>query len=125
MHTGDRMVIAVSTPVSVTRRVAGRLGLVLMMTVLLVAPFAALEWFNSTDGPQDFPGLLFAFMSVHAALIASSFAPAVVQLWSGCRLRALNRLHWTGVAFGVALLWLYIGVVVDQAACFMGMPNCD
>lgn len=97
----------------------------LMVAAALVLPFVVLELVNAPAMPQEFPKVLFSFMFLHALLIAATVAPAVSRLHRAKSLRALEPLHWAGLAVGAALLWIYVGVVVDQWHCFIGLPNCD
>jgi hypothetical protein len=32
---------------------------------------------------------------------------------------------WPRVAVSMLIAWLWIGLVVDQMPCFLGVPNCD
>ena len=93
--------------------------------VLLVAPFALMEAVNTASAQVELPTVLFAFMFAHAALISATISAAVLNALSTRSLKSLSKLHWTGVAIGLALLGLYAGVVLDQMPCFLGFPNCD
>ena len=106
-------------------RVVWLLAAVMTVAGLLVGPFAAMELLNAPVGSESFPSLLFSFMFVHAALIASAFAPAVQQVLRGCRIRELGRLSWAAVVIGCLLFWVYGAVIVDQMPCFLGVPHCD
>ena len=102
-----------------------RLVLVLAFAVLLVAPFAAMEAVNSANAQAELPTFLFALMFVHAALIAVAVSPAVQRALETKGIRGLSLLHWFGVLAGLVLLAIYVGVVLDQMPCFLGVPNCD
>ena len=105
--------------------VARLLAAVLTVAVLLVAPFAVMELVNAPVEVGGFPSLLFSFMFVHAALIASAFAPAVLSVLRGCAICELGLLQWAGVAVGCLLVLVYGAVVADQMPCFLGVPHCD
>lgn len=102
-----------------------RFTLILAFAMVLVAPFAAMEAVNSSQAQAELPALLFAFMFAHAALIAAAVTPAVQQALRTQSVRSLNLLHWFGLVAGIVLLGIYIGVVLDQMPCFLGVPNCD
>jgi hypothetical protein len=102
-----------------------RLALVLAFALVLVAPFAAMEAVNSSHAQAELPVLLFTFMFVHAALIAAAVSPAVQQALRTQGITSLSLLHWLGVLAGLILLSIYVGVVLDQMPCFLGVPNCD
>lgn len=69
--------------------------------------------------------MLFTFMSAHSLLIVLSAAPAVRRLRSELDLRALTFGHWAGIVLSAFLAVVYVGVVIDQLPCFLGVPNCD
>lgn len=92
---------------------------------VLVVPLFVLEWWNRREFREEFPLLLFTFMSVHALLIVLSAAPAVGRLRTARNLRALTFGHWAGLAVSACLAFVYAGVVIDQLPCFLGVPNCD
>ena len=104
---------------------ARRIAFVLAFAALLVAPFATMEAANTAGAQSEWSVVLFVFMFGHAVLIAAALGPAVVHVLHTRHLSRLGILHWSGVAVGLALLGIYVGVVVDQMPCFMGVPNCD
>jgi hypothetical protein len=97
----------------------------LAFSAVLVVPLFVLEWWNRREFHEEFPLVLFTFMSVHSLLIVLSAAPAVGRLRSARDLRALTFGHWAGLALSVSLAFVYAGVVIDQLPCFLGVPNCD
>jgi hypothetical protein len=115
MTTPDRAAPAVPTSV---------LAPLLVGAALVVPPFV-LEWFNRRMYHEELPLVLFAFMSVHALVIAFALTPAFRRLHAERRLRALRLGHWAGLLVGAVLVYAYAGVVSDQLPCFLGVPNCD
>jgi len=97
----------------------------LLLSLAMVLPFAVLELVSRRDLQEEFPFVLFTFMSVHALLIILLLKPALRLLQAERNMRALRLTHWAGLLSGTFLLYLYITVVVDQFPCFLGMPNCD
>ncbi len=102
-----------------------RLAPVLAFAVMLVAPFALMEAVNNAHVQAEPPTLLFAFMFVNVGLSAVALSPAVQQVLRTQDIRHLSLLHWLGVLAGLVLMGIYVGVVLDQRSCFLGIPNCD
>jgi hypothetical protein len=97
----------------------------LLISSTLVAPFMVLQWVNRRTLHEDFPFVLFAFMSVHSLFIVLLLTPAVRRLRGEGGLRALKPGHWAGLLLGAVLAFAYARVLVDQLPCFLGVPNCD
>ena len=97
----------------------------LSIAAALVAPFIVLQLVNRRAFDEDFPVVLFIFMSVHSLLIALLLTPALRRLRSEGTLSALKLGHWAGLALSAVLIFAYAGVVLDQLPCFLGVPNCD
>jgi hypothetical protein len=100
-------------------------GITLLLAATLVAPFIAVELVSRRAYHEDFPFVLFTFMSLHALLIAVLMTPALRRLVAERSLRALGPRQWAGLALGVFLIVVYANVVIDQLPCFLGVPNCD
>ena len=97
----------------------------LLISAALVAPFVVLQWVNRRAFHEEFPVVLFIFMSVHSLVMVLLLTPALRRLRSEGRLSALKVGHWTGLLLGAVLACAYAGVVLDQLPCFLGVPNCD
>jgi len=97
----------------------------LLISAALVAPFIVLQWVNRRAFHEDFPFLLFAFMSLHSLFIVLLLTPALQRLRADRSPRALKLGHWVGLLLGVLLIYVYANVVIDQLPCFLGVPNCD
>jgi hypothetical protein len=69
----------------------------LLISCTLVAPFIVLQWVNRRTFHEDFPFVLFTFMSLHSLFIVLLLAPAVRRLGSEGNLRALKLGHWAGL----------------------------
>jgi hypothetical protein len=100
-------------------------GASLLISATLVAPFIVLQLVNRRVFHEDFPFVLFTFMSLHSLLIVLSLRPALRRLRAERSLRALGVGHWAGLLLGVLLVFVYANVVMDQLPCFLGVPNCD
>ena len=97
----------------------------LLISATLVAPFIVLQWVNRRTFHEDFPFVLFTFMSLHSLFIVLLLTPALQRLQAERSLRALKLGHWVGLLVGAFLVYVYANVVIDQLPCFLGVPNCD
>jgi hypothetical protein len=97
----------------------------LLISATLVAPFIFLQWVNRRAFHEDFPFVLFTFMSLHSLFIVLLATPALRRLRSEGNVRALKFGHWAGLALSAFLIFVYADVVIDQLPCFLGVPNCD
>ena len=97
----------------------------LSITAVLVAPFIVLQLVNRRAFDEDFPVVLFMFMSAHSLLIVLLLTPALRRLRTERALSALKLGHWAGLVLSGVLIYAYVNVVIDQFACFLGVPNCD
>lgn len=100
-------------------------GALLLISATLVAPFVVLQLINRRTFHEDFPYVLFTFMSLHSLFIVLLLTPAIRRLRAERSCRALGLGHWTGLLLGVFLVVVYANVVIDQLPCFLGLPNCD
>ena len=90
-----------------------------------VLPFMVLEWVNRRDLPEDFPIVLFGFLSLLSLSFFLVLMPVVRGLRPG-KGAPVNRLRLLpGVVLALFIAWLYVGLVADQMPCFLGIPNCD
>lgn len=97
----------------------------LLISATLVAPFIVLQWVNRRTLHEDFPFVLFTFMSLHSLFIVLLMTPALRCLRLERSLRALKLGHWARLLLGTLLVYAYADVVIDQFPCFLGVPNCD
>ena len=95
---------------------------------LLVLPFMILEFVNRRtfpEFPQSFPIPVFAVMW----LLAFAFVYILTRMVRGESARA--KLVPAGAArlLGIVVLgfiaYAWVGLVLDQMPCFLGVPNCD
>ena len=97
----------------------------LLISATLVVPLFILEWINRKTLFEEFPLVLFTFMSLHSLFIVLLLAPALRSLRAEKSLRALTFRQWVGLLLGAVLIFAYVDVVIDQLPCFLGVPNCD
>lgn len=100
-------------------------GASLLISATLVAPFIVLQLVNRRTLHEDFPHVLFTFMSLHSLFIVLLLTPALRRLKTERSLRALGLGHWAGLLLGVFLVFVYTNVVIDQLPCFLGISHCD
>jgi hypothetical protein len=97
----------------------------LLISATLVAPLIVLQVVNRRAFHEEFPFVLFTFMSLHLLCIVLLLTPALRRLRSERSFSALTLGHWTGLALAAFLMIAYVDVVIDQLPCFLGVPNCD
>jgi hypothetical protein len=97
----------------------------LLISAALVAPFIGLQLVNRRALNEEFPFVLFIFMSLHALFMVLLLTPALRRLRAEGSLSALKMGHWIGLFLGAVLAYAYAGMVIDQFPCFLGVPNCD
>ena len=97
----------------------------LLISSTLVAPFVVLQLVNRRSFQEEFPYVLFTFMSLHSLLIVLLLTPALRRLRAERKLRALQLGHWAGLALSAVLAFAYANLIIDQLPCFLGVPNCD
>ncbi len=91
----------------------------------LTAPFIILEWINT-------PG--FWSLGIPPLFFIMWFSGSIFIFILGSILRSLQGEKKTDaslfflvvkVAVLILLAWIFVGLVIDQWPCFMGVPNCD
>ena len=97
----------------------------LLISATLVAPFIVLQWVNRRAFHEDFPFVLFTFMSLHSLFIVVLLTPALRRLRAERTLSALKLGHGVESALSAFLIFVFVDVVIDQLPCFLGVPNCD
>ncbi len=97
----------------------------LLISAIFVVPFVVLQLVNRRTFEENFPFMLFTFMSLNSLLVVLLLTPALRRFRAARSLRALKLTHWAGLLLGVFLGSVYAGVVIDQLPCFLGVPNCD
>lgn len=90
-----------------------------IVSLALVLPFAALELVNRRGFHEPFPYPLFALLW----LLPLSFLIILTRLLRGLPAMGLRILP-AGVIL-VVIAWLWVGLVIDQMPCFLGVANCD
>lgn len=105
------------------------LGTATLFGVLLIAPFAFMEWSNNPSiqsGEFKFPFTLFFVLWLMPTLLFLGATPIVRGLRAGEPILAhpLSLLLRVGLLAFVALGW--VNLLRDQMPCFLGgVPGCD
>jgi hypothetical protein len=91
----------------------------------LVLPFMILEVRNRGEFDDGFPLALFVVMWLLSASFIFVLTPIVRDLGAGSRATAHPRSLVPRVVLLILITWLWVGLVIDQMPCFLGVPNCD
>lgn len=106
-------------------RISGNLKTPAIVSSLLVLPFIALELINRRSLPQGFPIVLFLIMW----LLPLSFILILMPILRKQRSEKPSMKNLLSLLPRVGLLifiaWFWVGLVLDQMPCFLGVPNCD
>jgi hypothetical protein len=97
-----------------------------LIGLLMVLPFMLLEAITTSGFARaGFPFGLFIFMWLSAAVFALILLPIVRTIRAGS-IATANPLFLTlGVILMALIAWEWVGIVIDQMPCFLGVPNCD
>ena len=108
-------------PVTLLRRLRTQ-ALVSSVVVLL---FVFLELVNRRSYHEVFPIPLFGLMWLLPLSFALTATPIVRSLSAGRRGLPNHLGLLAGVVFLVLIAWLWVGMIIDQMPCFLGVPRCD
>ena len=105
-------------------RLSGNLKTPAVVSSFLVLPFITLELINRRSLPQGFPVVLFLLMW----LLPLSFILILMPILRKQRseqpsTKLLSLLPRVGLL--IFIVWFWVGLVLDQMPCFLGVPNCD
>jgi len=96
-----------------------------IISSVLVLPFMILEFVNRRAFHEDFPIPLFAIMWLLPVSFILILTPIVRRLRAQERSAANPLSLLLGAVLLVLLAWLWVGLILDQMPCFLGVPNCD
>jgi hypothetical protein len=107
-------------------RTSWQLALPAIAGAALVLPFWGLEAINTSGfRTAGFPVVLFAGMWLLGASFVFVAAGTMRAIRSDQQPRPTALRLVPRVALTVSMAGLWIGLVVDQMPCFLGVPNCD
>lgn len=92
---------------------------------VLTAPFIILEWIN-TPGfwSMGIPPLFF-IMWLSGGVFTYTLESVLRSLQDKKKTKERLLFLIVKVVFLMLLAWIFVGLVIDQWPCFMGVPNCD
>ena len=96
-----------------------------IISALLVLPFMILEVVNRRAYREGFPISLFAILWLLPLAFMLVLTPMVREVRAGNSLVANPINLLLRVALLTLIAWLFVGIVVDQMPCFLGVANCD
>lgn len=96
-----------------------------IISAVLVLPFMILELVNRRDFHNGFPIPLFGFMWLLAFSFIVSLMPILRTVASGNRNMPSLLSFLPRVVLSILIAWLWVGLILDQMPCFLGVPNCD
>ena len=98
-----------------------------LISLTLVLPLAILESLNHTITAQNAPGLiaLFSLLWLLPVAFILILGPAVrtARAGNGVMANPINLLLRVALLASIAMVW--VGILIDQLPCFIGVPNCD
>lgn len=98
-----------------------------VVSFIVVLPFALLEFAFGTVTGQGVPDLilLFGLLWLLAAAFIVVVMPVGQKMRAGDRVAAKPFNLLLRVALSALILMMWVGVIIDQMPCFLGVPNCD
>jgi uncharacterized membrane protein len=85
----------------------------------------SLELINRRSFHEDFPIPLFGILWLLPVTFILILMPIVRNVRAGNRIRVNPISLLLRVAFLILIAWLWVGIILDQMPCFLGVPNCD
>ena len=97
-----------------------------LISLILVIPFMIMEVLNRRNFNEGFPIPLFVIMWVLPIIFIVTLMPIVRNLRrAGNSLIASPVNLLIRVVILVFIVWMWMGLLIDQMPCFLGVPNCD
>ena len=96
-----------------------------IISTILVLPFMMLEWVNRRDFHEGFPVPLFVVLWLLPLAFMLILTPIVRDVRAGKKITDNPLGLLLRAAFLILIAWLWVGIILDQMPCFLGVPNCD
>ncbi len=93
--------------------------------LLLVLPFMVMELVNRWKYHEGFPVNLFGMMWLSAAVFVLVLMPILRNVCAGNSIMANPVSFLLRVVFLAFIARMWMGILIDQMPCFLGVPNCD
>jgi len=96
-----------------------------IISSLLVLPFVLLELINRRYFHEDFPIPLLALLWLLPVAFILILMPVARNLRAGKGIMANPISLLFRVPALIFIAWLWVGIILDQMPCFLGVLNCD
>lgn len=96
-----------------------------IISFLMMVPFIILELVNRYSFHQPFPYPLFGMLWLLPTIFIAIQAPLVQKLRDGEIMVKEPILALLSVAILALISVVYLGILIDQLPCFLGVLNCD
>lgn len=96
-----------------------------VITSIIVLPFMLLELINRRDFHEDFPFPLFGILWLLQVIFILVLMPIVHKVRAGQSIMVNPVNLLLRASFLILITSLWIGIILDQMLCFLGVPNCD
>jgi hypothetical protein len=96
-----------------------------IISSILVAPFMVLEFVNRRHFHESFPVPLLSLLWLLPVVFVLILRPVVRNVRAGKGIKAYPISFLLAVIFLVLTAWIWVGTILDQMPCFLGIPNCD
>ncbi|MGH7492106.1 MAG: hypothetical protein ACREOO_06885, partial [bacterium] len=92
---------------------------------ILVLPFMILELINRRSFHEGFPIPLFGLLWFLPMILIVILTPLVRNVRAGNSITANPITLLLRVGFSALIAMMWVGILIDQFPCFMGVQNCD
>jgi hypothetical protein len=96
-----------------------------IISLVLVFPFIILELVNRRNFNEGFPIPLFGILWLLPMIFIFTLMPILRNVQAGNSIIANPINLLLRVAFLAPIAWMWVGILIDQMPCFLGVPNCD
>ncbi len=96
-----------------------------ILGTILVLPFIILELVNRRRYPEAFPIPLFGILWLLPMGFSLILKAVGRRLQTGQKMIGSSIYILLGVALLILIAGLWIGIILDQMPCFLGVPRCD
>ena len=96
-----------------------------ILSLLLVTPFMVMEVVNRRNFKEDFPVALFGVMWLLPVVFLLILVPVVRSARAGNPPMANPVKFLLSISLLVLIVIVWVGILLDQMPCFLGVPLCD
>ncbi len=96
-----------------------------LVSSFIILPFMIMEVVNRRNFNEGFPIPLFGFLWLLAIVFIITMMPIVRNVRAGNNIMANPAILLLRVVFLALIAWMWVGILIDQMPCFLGVPNCD